>query len=87
MKPYEFNFRQPLGLIDVEGINGYLQALTAVYNQVKELTEFKPEKRMIDAVEILDKITATTKELEKLLEEAREEDRAMLSELSSMINP
>lgn len=51
---------------EIQAVNGYLLCLTALMERLKELTEFKPEKRYIDSVELLDAITETNNELLKL---------------------
>lgn len=70
MKTFRHNFKSASGIIDISGITGYLQCLDAIYQHIEEATKFKPENRQIDAVSILDNITATTKELGELLSEA-----------------
>lgn len=50
-------------------VNGYLAALSDVLDYIKELTEFKPEKRMIDAVNIIEAIGKTTKHIGTIQQE------------------
>ncbi len=73
MKPFEHKFKNAFGIIDTQGIGGYLQALQALYNHIAEATEFKPEKRYIDAVDLLDRISATNADLKPLMEQAEKE--------------
>lgn len=75
---FEHNFKSKLGIIDVNGINGYIQALSAVYKHIAEATQWNPEKRFIDAVPILDKISNTNAELQALMQQ----EQASLKELS-----
>jgi hypothetical protein len=69
---FDHNFKAT-GIIDVDGINGYTQALKAVYKHIAEVTAFKPENRYIDAVPLLDKIEGTMYELKLLLKQAQED--------------
>lgn len=69
---FEYNFKA-MGIIDVDGINGYTQALNAIYKHIAEVTAFKPENRYIDAVPILDKIEGTMDELKLLLKQAQDD--------------
>lgn len=55
---------------NVEEIMAFSKALSEMLNFIKEKTEFNPTKRMIDAVDILDKIAVTSKELTILLQKA-----------------
>jgi len=73
MKPFEHKFKNAFGIIDTQGISGYLQALKALYNHIAEVTEMNPEKRYIDAVDLLDRISATNAELKSLMEQAEKE--------------
>lgn len=58
--------------LDVNGVNGYTKALTHLYLQLADMTGFKPENRMIDAVVLLDMIAATNEELSELMNAEQE---------------
>ncbi len=77
-KPFKHDFSNPF-ITDVNGITGYLAALRQIYLHIADVTEFKPEKRYIDAVDILDRITETTKELEPILEKEQSELKTLLN--------
>lgn len=66
--PFKANF---LGIVNIEAINGYVACLTALLDYLKEKTEFNPDKRFIDAVDLLDKITATNDELRPIIEKEK----------------
>lgn len=51
---------------NIANVNGYSMALIDLVDYLKELTEWKPEKRMVDAVTILDTITETNDKLREL---------------------
>lgn len=74
-KPFEHDLipTNPFEEVDLHGILGYQKALTAVFNHLAKVTQFKPENRYVDAVEIIDRITATTDQLAPILQ--REQDR------------
>ena len=55
---------------NVEGIMGFAKCLAEMVRFLNEKTEMNPAKRMVDAVEILDKVAATSKELTILLQKA-----------------
>lgn len=63
---------------DVNAIMGYNKCLRDVYSLLAEKTEFNPAKRMVDAVDILEKIEATSDELSGLLEKAEIELKSQL---------
>ncbi len=67
MKPFEYK------LDNLTEIRGFTKCMDVVLKYIEEVTQFKPEKRMIDAVPLLDKITATNKELSELLKKESEE--------------
>ena len=67
--PFDHGFKDTD--IDIKGINGFMKCLNSVYNHIAEVTEFNPAKRMIDAVDILDKIAATSDELSILLDKEK----------------
>jgi len=68
MKTFNHNYNAST---DIERIAGYTECLDALFETLRELTQFKPEKRLVDAVELLDKITGTNEELGKVLHEIR----------------
>lgn len=70
MKTFETNFVDSSGNIDIKGIAGFTNALRQLYLYISKQTEFKPEKRYIDAVPLLDIIAETNAELALLLNEA-----------------
>ena len=67
MATLEHNFDTAFGVLDINGIQGYMQCMNAVYKHIEETTNFDPAKRMIDSVPLLDKIAATNAEFTKLL--------------------
>lgn len=68
MKTFKHGFTEPITALQVNEMAGYMSALRGLYNQLAEMTEFKPEKRMVDAVILLDMISATSDELTPLME-------------------
>jgi len=65
--PFEHGYnadsmKAPFGL----EVIGYNKAMMQVLDYLKETTEFKPEKRYIDAVPLIEKIGATAEGLSKL---------------------
>jgi len=52
---------------DINGILGYQRALLHLLNHIGLMTEFKPENRQIDAVELIDTMQATADELQLIL--------------------
>lgn len=81
MKPFDINIKNPSGDNDINRIFGYQEAINAFYRYIAEQTEFNPEKRYIDAVLLLDKISATNAKLGQLLKEAEVELKQDISEL------
>jgi hypothetical protein len=63
---------------DVYKITGYMEAMRDFISYLLEVTESKPEKRMVDSVDILQSITETNIELDKI----RKVAEAKLSDLS-----
>lgn len=63
-------FKHGLLPTDVEQILGYTKCLNSFYKHLATVTDFKPEKRYVDAVEMLDIIAETNKELSGLLAQA-----------------
>jgi DNA-directed RNA polymerase subunit F len=70
MTVFPHGFEERFGSIPVDEILGYQKCLRNLYEYIAEVTEMKPEKRMIDAVPLLDLIPATTAELKPLLDKA-----------------
>lgn len=62
--PFEHGFTDKE--IDINGIRGFGKCLSELYKYLAQKTEFNPEKRMIDAVDLLEKISATSDELTAL---------------------
>lgn len=62
--PFDHPFNTPE--IDIKTMNGYLSCLVALQRYIEKATEFNPGKRYIDAIDILNKITATNNELQRL---------------------
>jgi hypothetical protein len=66
--PFKPNF---LGIVNIEALNGYITALNEIQKHIAEVTGHDPDKRYIDAVEILERITATINELQPILEKEK----------------
>lgn len=54
-----------------EQILGYTKCLQNFFDQIKSMTDFNPDKRYIDSVVLLEKITATLGKNEAILDKAR----------------
>jgi hypothetical protein len=78
MKAFNHSFKTPLSDNDIQQMNGFILALRALQDRLGEMTQYKPEKRFIDAVELLEAITATTSEFEPLMKDAQNELAAKL---------
>ncbi|MEO7048958.1 MAG: hypothetical protein ABI091_26885 [Ferruginibacter sp.] len=65
---FEHGFKNEIPKLDVHAIKGYQKCLTHFYSLIAEMTEYNPAKRMIDAVVLLDKISATSDDLKRILE-------------------
>lgn len=81
-KPFALNFEQPFDLIDVNGLRGYQMCLREILQHVQDATEWNPAKRMIDSVQLLERITETNEEIGKLLIKAGQQSVDALKELS-----
>lgn len=66
---FEHGYNMPLGTKEVYSINGYTKCLKNLFMHLAEKTQYKPENRMIDAVEILELIENTNKELAILIQQ------------------
>lgn len=64
---FKHDFKTILGIVDIQGINGYTKCLKALYDFLAEETKFNPDNRYIDSVKLLDRITNTNEELSDLL--------------------
>lgn len=71
-KPFEHGYKNPLTEKSMSEILGYSKALRDFFNEVKDLTQFNPDKRFIDSVALLDKIGATSKELAAIFEKEKQ---------------
>lgn len=63
-------FKHKLTSDNLAGIYAHGALLTELLNYLKEVTEFKPEKRYIDAVPLPENIQASGEEITRLLKEA-----------------
>lgn len=52
---------------------GYNRALIEVLNYLQKTTEYKPEKRFIDSVPLIEKLAATLKELTAIYEKSKDD--------------
>lgn len=80
-KPFDHGYQNPISEKSMSEILGYIKCLRDLYNHVKDETQFNPDKRFIDSVTILDKITATSGELEAIFEK----ERTLLDEMATKI--
>ena len=63
METFKHSFSTSKGFVNIQSLDGYMQALSEVYKYIAKETEFRPEKRMIDGAKLLDVIAATNAEL------------------------
>jgi hypothetical protein len=73
MKAFNHNFTEPLTEDNIHEMNGFILAMRSFQKELAEMTEWKPEKRMVDAVVLLDKISATIDEFNPLMEAAKKQ--------------
>jgi hypothetical protein len=73
MKAFNHSFKSPLSDNDIQQMNGFILALRALQGRLEEMTQYRPEKRYIDAIELLEAITATTDEFNPMMAEAQRE--------------
>lgn len=64
-------FKHNLSFSEIEQVLGYSKCLGNLYSYIAAKTAFNPEKRMIDAVDLLDTITATNDEITELMKAAK----------------
>ncbi len=64
--PFSHDYKSPTTAEQTTEIIGYSKALTALLRRLEELTEGNPEKRMIDACDLLDSIVATNNQLQAI---------------------
>ena len=67
MTPFKHNLTSD----NIEGIQAYGSLLNELLSYVQDATEYNPEKRMIDSVPLLDKISASCAEIKNLLNDAK----------------
>ena len=83
MKTFEHNFNTPFGIVDINGIQGFIKCMNEIYKHIESVTNFNPAKKYIDAVPLLNKMSATSAELAELLNKEqvkiKEEVQAVLS--------
>lgn len=65
--PHPYNNGRP----NIQEMNGYTKCLMDLMNYIQGVTEDNPEKRMIDSVQILEKITETCKEFSAIFEKEK----------------
>lgn len=70
--------KQSLIPCPVDEIRGYNKCMQDVIDYLKEVTEFNPEKRMIDSVPLLDLIEESAKELAVILKKEEAELNALM---------
>ena len=68
MKPLNHGFRNPLTEKQMSEVLGYTKSLRDMVNHLKDVTGFDPEKRRVDAVELLESLMATGNQLTKVFE-------------------
>lgn len=61
---------------------GFNRAMIEVLNYLHKTTEYKPEKRFIDSVPLIEKVSATLKELTAIYEKSKEVDSEKVNILS-----
>jgi len=69
MKTFKHNLDN-FGIANIDRAMGFIDCLREVLNYIEEVTEFKPEKKYINATELLDIIINTNNEFTKLLNRA-----------------
>jgi len=57
----------------IDEMKGFSDALSQLLNYIINETQWKPENRFIDSVRLLNKISATTDELTKIMKEKQRE--------------
>jgi hypothetical protein len=72
MNAFNHNFQKPINMQTFHEMNGYIYCMRALMMKLQEMTQFKPEKRMVDSVELLEAITATQVEFEPLVQDFKE---------------
>ena len=72
MNTFNHPFKAPISDKEAQQIFGYTKALHGLQKKLEELTEWNPNKRMIDALVLLEAITDTNEELGVLLAEFEE---------------
>jgi hypothetical protein len=60
MKTFNHNFKEPLNEDTIKEMNGFIACMSALQKQLELMTGYKPERRMIDAVVLLEMISDTT---------------------------
>lgn len=61
---------------------GYNRAMIEILNYLHKTTEYKPEKRFIDSVPLIQKVSATLKELTAIYTDSQKEDKDKVNILS-----
>lgn len=74
-------FKHGLQARDIDKLNGWIKCMSEIQNHISEVTQENPEKRFIDSVPLMERIIATIKEFEPMLNQAQAE----LSQLASKI--
>lgn len=72
--------------VNIMEVRGYQLALADFLEYLKEKTEFNPDKRMVDAVELLDSITETNGAIGKVLSQQEFELKETFTDLAQKID-
>ena len=68
---FKHDLKKVDGSIDINEVGGYTKCLKSLLRFLEEETNFNPDKRFIDSVNILDRITNTNAELSELMREVK----------------
>jgi ribosome assembly protein YihI (activator of Der GTPase) len=69
-------FEHGLTSDNLEGLYAYMRCLKALYDHLEAETNFRPENKHVDAIVLLDRISATFAELKILIDEAAAKQQA-----------
>lgn len=72
-QPFQPNVKNTEGVINVDKLNGYIAMLGELHQWLINKTEYNPDNRYVDSVELTEAITATTLVITDLLKEAAQQ--------------